>query len=83
MYFHTYHHSHIVLLGGATLLFVIAQIFNFVASVHICHATDQKIDGYLFSTLFTLLSVITLWFFWSSITEDVWVDEPMTENYDA
>lgn len=73
----------IVLLGGAALLFAIGQIFDFVVSVHLCNATDGKIDGSLFQTLFTLLSVVCLWYFWSSITEDVWMDEPldrMTEN---
>ena len=67
----------IVLLCGAVLLFVIGQVFNFVVSVHLCNATSGKIDGSLFQTLFTLLSVVTLWYFWSSITEDVWIDEPL------
>jgi len=31
-----------------------------------------KIDGSLFQTLFTLLAVIMVWIFWSSITEDDW-----------
>lgn len=65
-----------ILLCGAVLLFVIGQVFDFAISVHICNATSGKIDGSLFQTLFTLLSVVTLWYFWSSITEDVWIDEP-------
>ena len=65
----------VVLLGGSAILFALGQVFDFVISVHICKATDGKIDGSLFQTLFTLMSVVTLWFYWSSITEDVWVDE--------
>lgn len=59
-------------LGAAALLFAIGQIFNYVISVHICNGTSGKIDGALFETLFTLLSVAAIWFFWSSITEDDW-----------
>ncbi|KAH0551535.1 hypothetical protein GP486_007250 [Trichoglossum hirsutum] len=59
-------------LGGAALLFACGQIFNYVISVHICTATSGKIDGSLFETLFTILAVVALWFFWSSITEDEW-----------
>lgn len=62
-------------LTGAALLFAIGQIFNYVISKYICDGTDGKIDGALFQTLFTLLSVIAVWAFWSSITEDDW---PMT-----
>jgi len=61
-----------VYLAGAALLFAIAQIFQYVASVHICHGTDGKINGGMFETLFTLLAVATIWIFWSSITEDDW-----------
>ncbi|EPS45211.1 hypothetical protein H072_785 [Dactylellina haptotyla CBS 200.50] len=68
------------LLGGSALLFAIGQIFTFVISVHLCNAADGKIDGSLFETLFTLLAVITLWAFWSSITEDTWVDEPLNPS---
>ncbi|CAI6333904.1 unnamed protein product [Periconia digitata] len=59
-------------LVGAALLFAIGQIFQFVVSVHICTGTDGKINGGLFETLFTLLSVVMIWVFWSSITEDDW-----------
>ncbi|PLN84618.1 chitin synthase III catalytic subunit [Aspergillus taichungensis] len=59
-------------LVGAALLFAIGQIFNYVISTHLCNATSGKINGALFETLFTLLSVLTIWFFWSSITEDDW-----------
>jgi hypothetical protein len=45
--------------------------------VHICTPTDGKVDGALFETLFVLLAVVVLWFFWSSITEDEWPDDPM------
>lgn len=64
-------------LVAAALLFAIGQIFNFVISVHLCDATSGKIDGALFETAFTLCAVVMLWFFWSSITEDEWPDDPM------
>jgi phosphotransferase system glucose/maltose/N-acetylglucosamine-specific IIC component len=62
----------LVYLSAAGLLFVIGQIFDFLVSVHICNPTHGRVNGALFETLFTLLSVVTLWFFWSSITEDDW-----------
>lgn len=65
-----------ILLACAALFFAVAQIFQFVISVHICNATDGKIDGSLFQTLFSLLSVVTLYYFWTSITEDSWSDGP-------
>ncbi|KAL6720198.1 hypothetical protein ACLMJK_002119 [Lecanora helva] len=61
-----------VYLLAAALLFAIGQIFQYVISTHICHGTHGKIDGALFETLFTLASVIMIWVFWSSITEDDW-----------
>lgn len=61
-----------VYLIGAALLFAIGQIFQYVISTHICHGTQGKIDGALFETLFTLLAVVMIWVFWSSITEDDW-----------
>jgi len=64
-------------LGAAALLLALGHIFNYVVSVHICNGTNGKIDGALFETLFTLLSVVTVWVFWSSITEDDW---PMPVN---
>ncbi|KAF3036693.1 hypothetical protein E8E12_005514 [Didymella heteroderae] len=57
---------------GAALLFAIGQVFQYVISVHICTGTSGKINGGLFETLFTLLSVVMIWVFWSSITEDDW-----------
>jgi Chitin synthase export chaperone len=59
-------------LTAAALLFAIGQVFNYVISVHICTGTNGKINGAMFETLFTLLSVVTVWYFWSSITEDDW-----------
>ncbi|KAB8070077.1 chitin synthase III catalytic subunit [Aspergillus leporis] len=59
-------------LSGAGLLFAIGQIFEYVVSTHLCQATSGKINGALFETLFTLLSVGMIWTFWSSITEDDW-----------
>ncbi|KAH0431712.1 chitin synthase export chaperone [Colletotrichum camelliae] len=61
-----------IYLTAALLLFAIGQIFNYVVSSHICDGTSGKIDGALFETLFTLLAVVTIWIFWSSITEDDW-----------
>jgi hypothetical protein len=66
-----------IYLAAAALLFALGQIFNYIVSVHICKGTDGKIDGALFETLFTLLSVVAIWVFWSSITEDDW---PMPVN---
>ncbi|KAK4505044.1 hypothetical protein PRZ48_003007 [Zasmidium cellare] len=63
-------------LVAAMLLFAIGQIFQFVISVHICNGTNGKINGGLFESLFTLLSVIMIWVFWSSITEDDWPMPP-------
>lgn len=67
----------IIFLTAAAFLFAIGQIFNYIVSIHICHGTSGKIDGALFETLFTLLAVVMVWVFWSSITEDDW---PMPTN---
>jgi len=69
-----------IYLGAAALLFALGQIFNYVVSVHICNGVHGKIDGALFETLFTLLSVVAVWVFWSSITEDDW-PMPVTNTY--
>ncbi|KAF4776265.1 chitin synthase export chaperone [Colletotrichum scovillei] len=61
-----------IYLTAALLLFAIGQIFNYVVSSHICNGTNGAIDGALFETLFTLLAVVAVWVFWSSITEDDW-----------
>ena len=63
---------HTVYLVLSTVLFAIGQIFQYIISSHLCHATHGKINGTLFETFFTLLSVIIIWLFWSSITEDEW-----------
>lgn len=57
---------------GAAILFAGGQIINYIASPHICSGTDGKIDGALFETLLTLCSVVLIWIFWSSITEEDW-----------
>lgn len=62
----------LVYLFAAALLFALGQIFQYVVSVHICNGTNGKINGALFETLFTLLAVVMIWIFWSSITEDDW-----------
>lgn len=61
-----------IYLVAAALLFAIGQIFTYVVSHYICEGTKGKIDGSLFETLFTLLAVVMIWVFWSSITEDDW-----------
>ncbi|EKJ76783.1 hypothetical protein NXS19_009784 [Fusarium pseudograminearum] len=69
-----------IYLAAAGLLFAIGQVFNYAVSKYICDGTSGKIDGALFQTLFTLLSVIMVWVFWSSITEDDW-PMPVTNTY--
>ncbi|KAH7250102.1 chitin synthase III catalytic subunit [Fusarium redolens] len=69
-----------IYLAAAALLFAIGQVFNYAVSKYICDGTSGKIDGALFQTLFTLLSVIMVWVFWSSITEDDW-PMPVTNTY--
>lgn len=59
-------------LTAAAILFAAGQVFNYVVSRYICEGSDHKIDGALFQTFFTLLSVVMIWIFWSSITEDDW-----------
>ncbi|PSK45240.1 hypothetical protein B9Z65_2380 [Elsinoe australis] len=61
-----------IYLFAAALLFAISQIFQFVISVYICNGTNGAINGGLFSSLFSLAAVVTIWVFWSSITEDDW-----------
>ncbi|KAK6004173.1 hypothetical protein QM012_009023 [Aureobasidium pullulans] len=64
---------------AAVLLFAVGQIFQYVISVHLCTATNGAINGGLFESLFTLLAVVMIWVFWSSITEDDW-PLPSTET---
>ena len=61
-----------IYLAAAAILFAIGQVFNYVISVHICRPSNGQIDGAFFETLFTLFSVVAIWVFWSSITEDDW-----------
>lgn len=68
-------------LVGAALAFAAGQVFNFVVSPYICNGTAGKIDGSLFQTLFTLISVVLVWIFWSSITEDDWDMETYGNTY--
>ncbi|KAK5172656.1 uncharacterized protein LTR77_002776 [Saxophila tyrrhenica] len=60
----------------AALLFAIGQIFQYVISRFICNGTNGAINGGLFETGFNLAAVITIWIFWSSITEDDWPMPP-------
>ncbi|KAK3899937.1 chitin synthase III catalytic subunit [Staphylotrichum tortipilum] len=57
---------------AAAVAFAAGQVFDFVVSPYICNGTAGKIDGAPFETLFTLVSVVLVWLFWSSITEDDW-----------
>lgn len=66
-------------LAGAGVLFALGQVFNYAVSKYICDGTSGKIDGALFETLFTLASVIMVWVFWSSITEDDWPMQTSTQ----
>ncbi|KFA63749.1 hypothetical protein S40285_01978 [Stachybotrys chlorohalonatus IBT 40285] len=61
-----------IYLTAGAVLFAIGQVFNYVVSPYICDGTSGAIDGALFQTLFTLLAVVMIWVFWSSITEDDW-----------
>lgn len=70
-----------IYLTAALLLFAIGQIFNYVVSRHICEGTSGAIDGALFQTLFTLLAVVMVWVFWSSITEDDWPMQGVGSTY--
>ncbi|KAK3671102.1 hypothetical protein LTR78_009063 [Recurvomyces mirabilis] len=65
-----------IYLVSAALLFAIGQIFQYVVSSHICNGTKGAINGGMFETLFTLLAVVCIWVFWSSITEDDWPSAP-------
>jgi len=65
-----------IYLVGAAVAFATGQVFNFVVSPYICNGTSGAIDGALFQTLFTLVSVVLVWLFWSSITEDDWPMDP-------
>ncbi|KDN69523.1 putative chitin synthase export chaperone [Colletotrichum sublineola] len=67
-------------LTAALLLFAVGQIFNYVISSQICKGTNGAVDGALFQTFFTLLAVIAVWVFWSSITEDDW-PMPVGNNF--
>lgn len=69
-----------IYLFAAALLFAIGQIFNYVVSIYICNGTNAKIDGAMFETMFTLLAVVMVWVFWSSITEDDW-PMPVSNQY--
>lgn len=62
----------ILFLAAAAISFAVGQIFDFLVSPYICNGTNGAIDGALFQTLFTLGSVVLVWLFWSSITEDDW-----------
>ncbi|KAI0402391.1 chitin synthase III catalytic subunit [Xylaria palmicola] len=70
-----------IYLTGAAVLFALGQIFNYVVSPHICNGTSGKVDGALFETLFTLLAVVMIWVFWSSITEDDWPTAVTSTGY--
>jgi hypothetical protein len=68
-----------VYLASSAILFAIGQVFNYTISKYICNGTNGKINGGMFETLFTLLAIIMVWVFWSSITEDDWPIPPTGE----
>ncbi|KAL1841034.1 hypothetical protein VTJ49DRAFT_7465 [Mycothermus thermophilus] len=68
-------------LVGAAVAFAAGQVFNFVVSPYICNGTSGAIDGSMFQTLFTLISVVLVWIFWSSITEDDWDMDTFGQSY--
>ncbi len=70
-------------LVGAAVLFALGQIFTYVVSPYICNGTAGKIDGSLFETLFNILAVVTVWIFWSSITEDDWPEQHGNVGYNG
>lgn len=80
VFFTTANKNSVYLIGSA-LLFALGQVFQYVVSTHICNASDGKVNGALFETLFTLSSVILVWIFWSSITEDDWPEPPPVGTY--
>jgi hypothetical protein len=58
------------------------MVFDFAVSYEICKHTKGKIDGTMFSTLFTIPAVALLWLFWNSITEDDWTTGGLDHNND-
>ncbi|KAJ1964619.1 hypothetical protein IWQ62_002884 [Dispira parvispora] len=57
-------------LYSAALSFTVGQIFLLVLSDPLCRASENVVDGSLFSTLFTTASLVLLCFYWSAITLD-------------
>jgi len=66
---------------AAAVAFALGQIFDFIVSVHICLGTNGAIDGSLFETLFVLISVVLLWWFWISIVEGEYPESEAPSNY--
>ncbi|PHH49799.1 Chitin synthase export chaperone [Ceratocystis fimbriata CBS 114723] len=62
----------LIWLGGAAAFFALGQVFNYTISSKICNGTSGKIDGSMFETFFTMISVSLVWYFWTTITEDDW-----------
>jgi Chitin synthase export chaperone len=68
------------ILAVSALAFAVGQIFNFVISVHICNGTNGKIDGSMFETLFVLISIVFLWWFWISIVEGEYAESEVATS---
>jgi len=62
----------LVYLIAAVLVFALGQVFQFVISVHICNGTNGAINGGFFEVLCNIGTVVLLWVYWTSITEDDW-----------
>jgi Chitin synthase export chaperone len=72
----------LIMLAASALFFAVGQIFNFLVSVHICTGTNGAIDGSLFETLFTLVSILLLWWYWISIVEGEYPEsEAQSQTY--
>lgn len=67
------------LLIAAVLLIGLGQAIMFFLNTQICTGTSQYVDGALFSTLATLLAMITVFKYWDCITADDW-DDSWEEN---
>ncbi|KAL5600986.1 hypothetical protein BROUX41_005817 [Berkeleyomyces rouxiae] len=66
----------LVWLGSAAIFFALGQIFTYTISSHICDGTSGKIDGSMFETFCTMVSVLLVWYFWTTITEEDWAPGP-------
>jgi predicted neutral ceramidase superfamily lipid hydrolase len=50
--------------------FALAQVFIFVLSTNVCETTAHNFDGIFFASIFHLFSVMMVYKYWDSITEE-------------